>query len=119
MKKRQLAWLLPSCLLAGLTIAVQSMPALASEETDSLVGHMAFAQCEEYINIRSEASTEGEVTAKIYNNGSAIIEEVDGEWYKIRSGNAEGYVKAEYFATGKEAEAIAEKIAYNVATVYP
>lgn len=88
-----------------------------SEEEDSVVGELIFAQCEEYINIRDEASTDGEITAKIYNNGSATVLSVDGEWYEITSGNAHGYVKAEYFATGEEAAAIAEKIAYNVATV--
>ncbi|MCD8075651.1 MAG: SH3 domain-containing protein, partial [Lachnospiraceae bacterium] len=88
-----------------------------SEEEDSIVGELIFAQCEEYINIRAEASTEGEITAKIYNNGSATVLSVDGEWYEITSGNAHGFVKAEYFATGEEAASIAEEIAYNVATV--
>ena len=59
------------------------------------------------------------MVAKIYNHGAAEIEEQDGDWYKIRSGNAEGYVKAEYFATGEAAEAIAEQAAYRVAEVYP
>ncbi|MDO5346662.1 MAG: SH3 domain-containing protein, partial [Lachnospiraceae bacterium] len=119
MKKRRLAWMLSSCLTAGLIANVQVLPVLAAEEEASLIGQMAFAQCEEYINIRDEASTDGEITAKIYNNGSAVIEEEAGDWYKIRSGNAEGYVKAEYFATGEEAEEIAERVAYRVATVYP
>ena len=119
MKKRRLAWMLPSCLMAGLLAGVQAMPVLAAEEDDSLIGQMAFAQCEEYINIRDEASTDGQVTAKIYNNDSAIIEEEAGDWYKITSGNAEGYVKAEYFVTGEAADAIAEQVAYHVAKVYP
>ena len=42
-----------------------------------------------------------------------------GDWYEVQSGNAVGYVKAEYFATGEEAQAIADEVAYNVATVYP
>ncbi|MCC8101726.1 MAG: NlpC/P60 family protein [Clostridiales bacterium] len=92
-----------------------------TEEEDSVVGELIFAQCEGYINIRDEASTDGEITAKIYNNGSATVlsveEDVDGDWYEITSGNAHGYAKAEYFATGEEAAAIAEEIAYNVATV--
>ena len=93
----------------------------AAEETEnsaqagvldtSMNGQMAFAQCEEYINIRQNPDTDSEVVAKIYNHGAAEIEEQDGDWYKIRSGNAEGYVKAEYFATGEEAEAIAEQAA--------
>ncbi|MCD7819952.1 MAG: C40 family peptidase [Lachnospiraceae bacterium] len=90
----------------------------AAEADDSVVGTLAFAQCEEYVNIRSEASLEGEVVAKIYNNEAATVVSVDGEWYEITSGNAYGYAKAEYFATGEEAEAIAEEVAYNVARVY-
>ncbi|MCD7735363.1 MAG: C40 family peptidase [Lachnospiraceae bacterium] len=88
-----------------------------TEEADSVVGELIFAQCEDYVNIRAETSTEGEITAKIYNNDSAtVISEADG-WYEISSGNAHGYVKAEYFATGEEAEAIADEVAYNVARV--
>ena len=81
-------------------------------------GQMAFAQCEEYINVRKEASTDSEVVGKVYNNGSVtILGAIDG-WYKVQSGNATGYVNAEYFATGAQAEAIAEEVGYNVATVY-
>ncbi len=114
------------CVAAGLMACVQGMPAMAAEAPPTevqgenpLVGTMAFAQCNEYINVRAAATTDSEVTAKIYNNGSVTIEEQDGEWFRIRSGNAEGYVKAEYFATGAEAEEIAQRVAYNVASVYP
>ena len=96
----------------------QNGEAAETVETD-LTGQMAFAQCEEYINIRSGASTDSEVVAKIYNNGSVTILEQTGDWYKIQSGNAEGYVKAEYFATGEAAEVIAQEAAYNVAVVHP
>ena len=117
------------CMMIGLLAQSLYIPAMAEEaateiaaesDTDtSLVGTLAFAQCEEYINIRESASTDSAVTAKIYNNGSATIEEQDGDWYKIRSGNAEGYVKAEYFVTGEAADAVAQKAAYNVAMVHP
>ncbi len=85
----------------------------------SMSGEMAFAQCDEYINIRSGASTDSEVVGKVYNNGSVTILSQVGDWYEVQSGNATGYVKTEYFATGAEADAIAEEVAYNVATVYP
>lgn len=120
MKKR--AFMLASlCLTASLTVSgPMSLMAGAAEsvETD-MTGQLAFAQCEEYINIRSSASTEGEVTAKIYNNGAVTILGQEGDWYQVKSGNAVGYVKAEYFATGERAEQIAEQIAYNVAKVHP
>ncbi len=91
----------------------------ADAEESQVIGELAFAQCEEYINIRSGASTENEVTGKIYNNGSATVLAQEGDWYKIQSGNAVGYVKAEYFATGEAAEEIARAAAYNVAVVHP
>ena len=85
---------------------------------DAEKGELIFAQCENYINIRSEADENSEVVAKLYNDGSATLEETEEDgWYKIKSGNATGYVKAEYFATGEEAKEIADKVAYNVAVV--
>lgn len=85
----------------------------------SMNGQLAFAQCDEYINVRSEASADSEVVGKVYNNGSVTILGQIGDWYQVQSGNATGYVNAAYFATGEEAQAIAEEVAYNVATVYP
>jgi uncharacterized protein YgiM (DUF1202 family) len=82
-------------------------------------GELAFAQCDEYINVRSGADADSEVVGKVYNNGSVTILSQVGDWYEVQSGNATGYVKAEFFATGEEAQAIAEEVAYNVATVYP
>lgn len=127
--KKGLSKAVSFCMMLGLLTQSVYIPAMAEEarteiaaesDTDtSLVGTLAFAQCEEYINIRESASTDSAVTAKIYNNGSATIEEQDGEWYKIRSGNAEGYAKAEYFVTGEAADAVAQKAAYNVAMVHP
>ena len=94
----------------------------STQQTDvldtSMSGEQAFAQCEEYINVRKEASADSEVVGKVYNNGSVtILGAIDG-WYKVQSGNATGYVNAEYFATGAAADAFAQEVAYKVATVY-
>lgn len=78
-----------------------------------------FAKCDEYINIRQDATIESDVIAKIYNHCEATLLEEKGEWIRIRSGNAEGWVKSEFFAFGEEAEQIAAQTAYNVSTVYP
>ena len=93
-------------------------PETEPEVDTSLNGTLAFAKCEEYINIRSDASADGEVVGKVYNNGSVTILNKVGNWYEVQTGNATGYVSADYFATGAEAEAIANEVAYNVATVY-
>ena len=78
---------------------------------------IAIAQVDEYVNIRDAASTEGSVVGKLYNNCKAeILGQTDG-WYLIQSGNVTGYVKAEYFATGDAAEALAAEVGTEVATV--
>ena len=74
-----------------------------------------------YANVRSEAGTYSDVVGKIYEDAAAdILETVDGEdgkWYKIRSGKVTGYIKAEYFITGEEAEAKAGQVGLSIATV--
>ena len=82
------------------------------------VGTTGFAQCEEYLNVRTEGSTDSEVVGKIYPNGSLeIIDADDNGWYYVRSGNVEGYVAAQYVATGSEAESIAATAGYTTAQV--
>ena len=75
---------------AAETEAPQTEPVLDT----SMSGQMAFAQCEEYINVRSSASADSEVVGKVYNNGSVTILGQIGDWYEVQSGNATGYVKA-------------------------
>ena len=107
-------WITSCILAAGLTMNLAGVVNAADAET----GELIFAQCESYINIRSEADENSEVVAKLYNDGSATVEETDEDgWYKIKSGNAIGYVKSEYFATGEQAKEIVDKVAYNVAVV--
>ncbi len=76
---------------------------------------------EGWVNIRTEANVDSEVVGKIYNNCAATIEETvtaeDGDWYKIKSGTVEGYIKSDYFVTGDEAEQVAREIGRNFAEV--
>ena len=107
-------WIASCILAAGFTMNMTYAVGAADAEK----GELIFAQCEEYINVRSEADENSEVVAKLYNDGAATVEETeDNGWYKITSGNASGYVKAEYFATGEQAQEIADQVAYNVAVV--
>jgi cell wall-associated NlpC family hydrolase len=54
------------------------------------------------------------VLGKLYNDCAATILDTvageDGDWYEIKSGSVRGYIKAEYFITGDEAEARAIEI---------
>lgn len=95
----------------------------ATEETTeevkekSMYDSIAMSRVEDYVNVRAEANTESEIVGKIYNNCAATILAVEGDWYKMESGNCTGYIKSEYFVTGEEAEAIAIQCGYVNATV--
>jgi Cell wall-associated hydrolases (invasion-associated proteins) len=94
---------------------------IAEVITVSPYANVAISRVNEYVNIRSEESTEGEIVGKVYNNAAAtIIRTVEGEggdWYEIKSGSVHGYIKSEFFVTGAEAERIAKEVGEVVATV--
>lgn len=78
---------------------------------------LIIAQVNDYVNIRSIPSTDGEIVGKLYDNSvGTLISEEDG-WYLMKSGSVEGYVKAEYFKTGDEAKRIADEVGNKIATV--
>lgn len=70
-----------------------------------------------YVNIRKESSTEGEVLGKLYRNTVGIIEAAEEGWYYITSGSVNGYVSAEYVCVGEEARVLAEEIGTQLARV--
>ena len=98
------------------TAAETEAPTETPTETQapSPYDNIAITQVSNYVNIRDTASTEGEVVGKIYDKAAAtILDTVDGEdgqWYYIESGNVKGYMKAEFFVTGEEAERIAKEV---------
>lgn len=85
-------------------------------EQEDLSGLM-IAQVSNYVNIRDTASEEGEVVGKLYNNSAGEWLGAEGDWYKIKSGNVEGYVKAEFVVTGQEAIDLAAEVGHRVALV--
>ena len=120
MIRKNLARALSFCLVTGwIACHTSGVTALAAETDTSMTGELAFAQCEEYINIRQEPDENSEVVAKIYNDNAATIISKTGDWYQITSGNAFGYVKADYLVTGDEASAIADKVQYHIARIHP
>lgn len=83
------------------------------EEKETLI----IAQVTDYVNIRDIPSTDGEIVGKLYNNSVGTLIEVDGDWYKMKSGSVVGYVKAEYFEIGDEAKRIADEVGNRIAIV--
>lgn len=83
--------------------------------------NIAVSQVTDYVNIREQANTSSRIVGKIYNNCAAVIQEtVEGEggtWYRIQSGTVTGYIKAQYFITGEEAEKLAQSIRREFITV--
>lgn len=78
---------------------------------------LAVAIAPNYVNIRKEPSTEGEVLGKLYRNTVGVIEAAEEGWYYITSGSVSGYVSAEYVCVGEEARALAEEIGTQLARV--
>ncbi len=95
---------------------VQSVGDGTEEEAVSEFADIAVAQVDNYVNVRSEPNTESEVLGKLYDKSAATVLEVteDG-WYRILSGNVEGYVKAEYVVVGDEE--LAKTVGTRYATV--
>ena len=88
-----------------------------TEAETSVYDTVAISHVDNYVNVRSMPNTDSEVVGKIYNNCAATIIENDGEWYKIESGNVQGYINAKYFVTGEAAKELALEIGKVFATV--
>lgn len=79
--------------------------------------NLVIARVNNYVNVRAEASEESEIVGKLYNKSVGTLIEEENGWYKIHSGSVEGYVKAEYCVTGKEAEDMVDEVGEKVAVV--
>jgi len=98
---------------------VKDVPTVTSSR--SAYENVAISKVTDYVNVRTEANTTSEAVGKIYNNCAATILSTvsgeGGEWYQIQSGSVKGYIKAEYFLTGADAEAVAKQVGKVFATV--
>lgn len=89
------------------------------DETEaSNVDNLVVAKAEGYVNIRDNPSeTNGEKIGKLYDKSvGTLIEEKDG-WYKIKSGDVTGWVKAQFCMIGQEAADYAQEVATQMGTV--
>lgn len=80
--------------------------------------NLGVSVAENYVNIRSNPSTESEIVGKLYRGSAADIKEwLPGDWVQIVSGNVTGYIASNYLAIGKDAEKMVDKYAEKYATV--
>ena len=68
----------------------------------TLGGEIGIACVDSYVNVRTAPDASAEATAKVYDGSVVFVEEREGEWCKIKSGNAEGYVMSQYFMFGNQ-----------------
>jgi uncharacterized protein YgiM (DUF1202 family) len=79
--------------------------------------NLVIAQVNDYVNVRSLPSEEGEIIGKLYDDSvGTFLSEEDG-WYQIQSGTVTGYVKAEFCVTGEEAIELAKQVGTRIAKV--
>lgn len=88
-----------------------------AEEPVSEYENVGISIANNYVNIRKKPNTDSEIVGKLYQGCAATITETKGEWVKIVSGNAEGYINAEYLAIGFDAEELVDKYGTKYAVV--
>ena len=91
------------------------LEAIRKEEEE--LKKLVIAQVNNYVNVRSMPSEEGEILGKLYNNSVGTFITEENGWYQISSGTVTGYVKAEYCVTGEAAIELAKQVCTRFATV--
>lgn len=91
--------------------------ASAEPTEEELFRNLVIAQVNNYVNVRSLPSEEGDILGKLYNNSVGTFISEENGWYQITSGTVTGYVKAEYCVTGEDAVEIARRVGKRIATV--
>lgn len=104
------------------SVAQELTPGDADEaEQESEYADLALANVTHYVNVRTEPNTSSTIVGKIYHGAVAQILETtdgeDGEWFRIVSGNVEGYIKSEFFLYGAAAEDAIEDYVTRYAVV--
>ncbi len=96
---------------------VMNEVAAGEKSEEDMFRNLVIAQVNDYVNIRSIPSEDGEILGKLYDDSvGTFLVETNG-WYRITSGTVTGYVKAEYCVTGEEAIALAKEVGTRMATV--
>lgn len=97
------------------------IPAETSDDLENEYSTFAIADVNNYVNVRSLPSTDGEILGKMYDGSVAEILATEGSgdemWFKVVSGAVEGYIKAQYFIYGEDAEAVIDDYVTRYAQV--
>lgn len=88
--------------------------------TENEYANFAIADVNDYVNVRNQPSTDGEIVGKIFDGSVAQVLAIAGEndeWFQITSGNVEGYIKAEFFIYGEAAAEVMDEYVTKYAEV--
>ena len=109
-------------ILSDASAAANNTSDVASNDTTTVeqpqqseYANVAIAQVDNYVNIRSTPSEDGDVVGTLYNKSAATVLATEGAWYQITSGNCTGYVKCEFVVVGDEE--LAKSVSTRLATV--
>lgn len=91
-------------------------------ENDGTYGgytNLGLANVDNWLNVRKEASENGEIVGKMPKHAGCEVLEIteDGGWAHIKSGKVEGYCSTDYLITGQEAIDLAPECIKLLATV--
>ena len=98
-------------------IDLEELLEAAAKAEEEAFKSLVIAQVNDYVNVRSLPSEEGEIVGKLYDESVGHFIEEENGWYKITSGSCTGYVKGEYCVTGEDAVELAKEVGVRIATV--
>lgn len=87
------------------------------EEVKSKYENIGISIADPYVNIRSKPNAESKILGKLYKGSKCDIIKTVGDWVKIESGNAKGYIKSEFLARGFAAEELIDEYGTKFAIV--
>nr|WP_315101137.1 SH3 domain-containing C40 family peptidase [uncultured Catonella sp.] len=87
------------------------------EEVKSKYENIGISIADPYVNIRKKPGEDSEIIGKLYKGSKCDIIKDKGDWVKIESGNAKGYIKEEFLARGFDAEKLIGEYGTKVAEV--
>ena len=99
------------------TITIIEEEGSVSENDAEDFSKLVIAQVNDYVNVRSMPSEEGEILGKLYDDSvGEFISEQDG-WNENKSVNDQDYLKDKYEVTGDDAVVLAKEVGKRIATV--
>lgn len=88
-----------------------------SENTvDSEWANRLMANVDDYLSIRSDASTDAQILGKLHKGDVAEVVAKGDEWTQITSGSVTGFVSNEYCVFGNDAKDLASQVCETKAT---